>query len=98
MTASLQPCPPSQASPGRLAAARFTSETSCPKLDTSPNRTWDDTFAHDVAYVDQVTLGLDAKILAKTVLILLRGRKLDRQTAIPRFDEMMANREGAEDA
>lgn len=72
--------------------------TGLSQVDTSPNRTWDDKFAHDSAYVDRVTLGLDANILGKTVLILLRGRNLDRQTAIPRFDEMMANREGAEDA
>ncbi len=71
--------------------------TGLSQVDTSPNRSWDDTFAHDVAYIDQVTLGLDARILGKTVLILLRGRNLDRQTAIPRFDDMMAHREGAED-
>ena len=46
-----------------------------------------------------VSLGLDARILARTVAIVLRGRDLDRagQPALPRFDEMMARREGAED-
>lgn len=69
------------------------------QVDDSTDRSWERKFARDVAYIDQVSLGLDARIIAKTIAIVLRGRDLDRagQPALPRFDEMMARREGAED-
>jgi lipopolysaccharide/colanic/teichoic acid biosynthesis glycosyltransferase len=70
------------------------------QVDDSPDRTWEQRFARDLEYVDRLSLGLDARILARTALILLRGRRLAPagQPPIPRFDEIMARREGAEDA
>ena len=50
----------------------------------------------DVTYVDTATLGLDAKILLETAWLLVRGDKPEHDP-IPRFDEVMARREGAED-
>ena len=69
------------------------------QVDDNPDRSWERKFARDIAYIDRVSLGLEAKIIAKTIGIVLRGRDLDRsgQTPLPRFDEMMARREGAED-
>jgi lipopolysaccharide/colanic/teichoic acid biosynthesis glycosyltransferase len=68
------------------------------QIDTG-ERTWDQKFARDLEYVDRISLGMDARILARTLLIVLRGRELNPpgQPLMPRFDEMMARREGAED-
>ncbi len=61
--------------------------------------TWEEKFAHDVWYVDNISLGLDFKILAKTVWVTLRGEGVNApgHSTMPRFDEIMARREGAED-
>jgi len=62
--------------------------------------TWDDMFTHDRWYVDNAGLGLDVKILWKTLIGLLLGRGFGHLPAgqLPRFDEIEARRQGAEDA
>jgi lipopolysaccharide/colanic/teichoic acid biosynthesis glycosyltransferase/glycosyltransferase involved in cell wall biosynthesis len=72
--------------------------TGLAQIERTSAKSWDEKFARDVVYIDRVSLGLDLKILFKTVFILLRDRDIDRTAAMPRFDEMMAHREGAEDA
>ena len=49
--------------------------------------TWDEKFAHDVAYVDHRSLVMDLKILALTPLEVLRGRGVshDGHATMPRF-------------
>ncbi len=61
--------------------------------------TWEEKFALDVWYVDHVSLWLDAKILTKTAWIALLGHGVNApgHATMPRFDEIMARREGAED-
>jgi lipopolysaccharide/colanic/teichoic acid biosynthesis glycosyltransferase len=61
---------------------------------------WDEMFAHDVWYVDNRGFALDLKILAATLTGLLRGRGFGAAPAgqLPRFDEIEARRQGAEDA
>ena len=61
--------------------------------------TWEEKFTHDVWYVDNVSLGLYFKILAKTFWVTLRGDGVNApgHSTMPRFDEIMARREGAED-
>ena len=61
--------------------------------------TWEDKFTMDVYYVDHMSLGLDIKILFKTVWIILTGRGVTSQghATYQRFDEIMARRQGAED-
>ena len=46
-----------------------------------------------------MSLGLDFKILAKTFWVTLRGDGVNApgHSTMPRFDEIMARREGAED-
>jgi lipopolysaccharide/colanic/teichoic acid biosynthesis glycosyltransferase len=39
---------------------------------------WEEKFAHDVWYVDHWSLGLDARIMARTILTVLRGRGISR--------------------
>ncbi len=60
---------------------------------------WEDKFALDVWYVDHLSLGLDAKILLKTVWIIASGRGVSTagHATYQRFDEIMARRQGAED-
>jgi len=61
--------------------------------------TWEDKFALDTWYVDNVSLGLDVKILFKTLGIILSGRGVNAEghATMPRFDEIVARRQGAED-
>ena len=61
--------------------------------------TWEEKFTLDVWYVDNMRLWLDAKILLKTVWVALRGEGVNAPgySTMPRFDEIMARREGAED-
>ena len=61
--------------------------------------TWEEKFAKDVWYVDHLSLGLDFKILLKTVWIILTGRGVSTEghATYQRFDEIMAHRQGAED-
>lgn len=60
---------------------------------------WEERFKLDVWYVDNLSFVLDLKILAKTVWVALRGDGIsaDDHATMPRFDEVMANRQGAED-
>ena len=50
---------------------------------------WDERFAIDVRYVDQASLLLDLKILARTVMIVLRGKGVSApgHATMPRFDD-----------
>ena len=61
--------------------------------------TWDEMFAHDTWYVNNLGIGLDLKILWKTLIGVLMGRGLGSLPAgqLPRFDEIEARRQGAED-
>ncbi len=61
--------------------------------------TWEEKFELDVWYVDNLSLKLDAKILLKTIYVALRGEGVNAPgyATMPRFDEIMARREGAED-
>ena len=63
------------------------------------NVTWEEKFALDVYYADNLSLGLDFKILLKTVWIILSGKGVstDGHATYQRFDEVMARRPGAED-
>ncbi|MGE4062605.1 MAG: sugar transferase [Rhodospirillaceae bacterium] len=60
---------------------------------------WEERFKLDVWYVDNLSFWLDLKILAKTVWVALSGRGVsaDDHATMPRFDEVMAKRQGAED-
>jgi lipopolysaccharide/colanic/teichoic acid biosynthesis glycosyltransferase/glycosyltransferase involved in cell wall biosynthesis len=60
---------------------------------------WEERFKLDVWYVDHVSFGLDLKILAKTIGVALRGSGVSAHdhVTMPRFDEVMAKRQGAED-
>jgi lipopolysaccharide/colanic/teichoic acid biosynthesis glycosyltransferase/glycosyltransferase involved in cell wall biosynthesis len=60
---------------------------------------WEERFTLDVWYVDHVSFGLDLKILAKTVWVALSGSGVSAgdHATMPRFDEVMAKRQGAED-
>ena len=61
--------------------------------------TWEDKFAKDVWYVDHLSLGVDIKILVKTVWIIVTGWGVSSEghATYQRFDEIMARRQGAED-
>jgi sugar transferase EpsL len=61
--------------------------------------TWEDKFALDTWYVDNVSLWLDVKILFRTLGIMLSGRGVNAEghATMPRFDEIVARRQGAED-
>ena len=61
--------------------------------------TWEEKFTYDVWYVDNISLWLDLRILLKTVWVALRrtGVNAPGYSTMPRFDEIMARREGAED-
>ncbi|MGE3332276.1 MAG: sugar transferase [Rhodospirillaceae bacterium] len=60
---------------------------------------WEERFKLDVWYVDHVSFGLDLKILLKTVGVALSGSGVSAgdHATMPRFDEVMAKRQGAED-
>lgn len=60
---------------------------------------WEERFKFDVWYVDHLSFGLDLKILAKTVGVAFSGRGISAEdhATMPRFDEVMAKRQGAED-
>ena len=64
------------------------------------NITWEDKFAMDVWYVDHISLWLDLKIAFKTLWIIFTGKGVssDGHATYQRFDEIMARRQGAEDA
>ena len=59
---------------------------------------WEERFKLDVWYVDNLSFFLDLKILTKTVWVALRGAGVsaDDHATMPRFDEVMAKRQGAE--
>ena len=61
--------------------------------------TWEEKFALDLWYVDHVSLWLDFKIMLRTLWVALSGRGVNAEghATMPRFDEIMARRQGAED-
>lgn len=62
-------------------------------------RSWEDKFKLDVWYVDNLSLWLDFKIILKTFWITLTGAGVNApgHATMPRFDEVVARREGGED-
>lgn len=60
---------------------------------------WEEMFAHDLWYVNNRSFGLDLKILWRTFTGLFKGHGAAPlpQGQIPRFDEIEARRQGAED-
>lgn len=60
---------------------------------------WEDKFKLDVWYVDNLGLWLDFKIILKTFWVTLTGAGVNApgHATMPRFDEVVARREGAED-
>ncbi len=60
---------------------------------------WEEKFELDVWYVDHLGLSLDLKILWETIWVVLGGKGVsaDGHATMPRFDEIMARRQGAED-
>ncbi len=60
---------------------------------------WEDRFKLDVWYVDNLSLWLDVKIILKTFWIAVTGAGVNApgHATMPRFDEVVARREGAED-
>ncbi len=60
---------------------------------------WEDRFRLDVWYIDNLSLWLDLKIIAKTFWIAATGAGVNApgHATMPRFDEVVARREGAED-
>jgi len=61
--------------------------------------TWEDKFALDVEYADNRTFWLDLKILWETIPVVFRGKGVaaEGHATMPRFDEIMARQQGAED-
>ena len=61
--------------------------------------TWEEKFKLDVWYVDNMSLLLDFKILLKTIWVTVRGEGVSAPgySTMPRFDEIVARRQGAED-
>ncbi len=61
--------------------------------------TWEEKFELDVWYVENMNLALDFKIMMKTIWVALQGKGVNAPgySTMPRFDEIMARREGAED-
>ena len=62
-------------------------------------QTWDERFKADVWYVDNVGLWLDLKIILKTLWVVLtaEGVNAEGHATMPRFDEIVARSQGAED-
>lgn len=60
---------------------------------------WEGKFDLDVWYVDHLGLGLDIKILWGTLAVVVQGKGVSAEdhATMPRFDEIMARRQGAED-
>ena len=60
---------------------------------------WEEKFELDVWYVDNLSFGLDLRILWETIGVVLGGKGVsaDGHATMPRFDEIMARRQGAED-
>ena len=60
---------------------------------------WEDKFKLDVWYVDNLSLWLDLKIILKTFWVTVTGAGVNApgHATMPRFDEVVARREGAED-
>ncbi len=60
---------------------------------------WEDKFKLDVWYVDNLSLWLDFKIVLKTFWVAVTGAGVNApgHATMPRFDEVVARREGAED-
>lgn len=60
---------------------------------------WEEKFNLDVWYVDNLSLGLDLKILWQTIGVVCGGKGVSasNHVTMPRFDEVMARRQGAED-
>jgi lipopolysaccharide/colanic/teichoic acid biosynthesis glycosyltransferase len=61
--------------------------------------TWEDKFALDVTYVDTRSFWLDLRILLETIPVVWGGKGVaaEGHATMPRFDEIMARRQGAED-
>lgn len=61
--------------------------------------TWEEKFNLDCWYVDNRSLWLDFKILLGTVWVVIKGKGVSApgHDSMPRFDEIMARRQGAED-
>ncbi|NKB43491.1 MAG: glycosyltransferase [Alphaproteobacteria bacterium] len=61
--------------------------------------TWEEKFDLDCWYVDNRTLWLDLKILLRTAWVVITGKGVAApgHDSMPRFDEIMARRQGAED-
>jgi lipopolysaccharide/colanic/teichoic acid biosynthesis glycosyltransferase/glycosyltransferase involved in cell wall biosynthesis len=61
--------------------------------------TWEEKFARDVWYVDNISLWLDIKILFKTLWAVISGHGVSAadHPTMPRFDDIMARKQGAED-
>ncbi len=62
-------------------------------------QSWDERFASDLWYVDNVGLWLDFKIILKTIWVVIAGKGVSAEgyATMPRFDEIVARRQGAED-
>lgn len=61
--------------------------------------TWEEKFELDVWYVDNRSLWLDVKILCRTAWVVVTGQGVSApgHDSMPRFDEIMARKQGAED-
>jgi len=61
--------------------------------------TWEEKFSFDIWYIDNYSFWLDIETLFKTFWVVLKGRGVSASdhVTMPRFDEMMAKRQGAED-
>ena len=62
-------------------------------------QSWEDRFKADVWYVDNVSLWLDFKIVLKTIWVVITGTGVSAEgyATMPRFDEIVARSQGAED-
>lgn len=60
---------------------------------------WEEKFSLDTWYVDNMSFALDLKILLQTIGVVLGGKGVSasNHVTMPRFDEIMARKQGAED-
>lgn len=60
---------------------------------------WEEKFSLDTWYVDNMSFALDLKILWQTIGVVLGGKGVSasNHVTMPRFDEIMARKQGAED-